>query len=283
MRSSTGMKKGFEDRVVYITGGSSGIGLAAAELMAAGGAHVVIFARRIGPLEEAARQIRRHRASDARPCGYYQLDVADPEAVKQVMTRAVTEFGIPGILINSAGRAKPDYFASISFEQFDETMKINVYGTWNTIAVLAPQMQEKGGGHIVNVASIAGFLGLFGYADYCASKFAVVGLSEVLRNEFKPMGIRVSVLCPPDTDTPGYALENIGKPPETRAISQTAKLMSARDVAREMMRGMSQDRFMIIPGMDGRLVYLIKRWLPGVVERVLDHAVKKARGKKTGS
>ncbi len=273
------MNEPFSEKVVYITGGSSGIGLAVAESMAVRGAHVLMFARRIGALEEAVERVKQSRKNEHQKIGCYPLDVADPNAVKRVMDQAVMAFGIPDILINSAGRARPEYFEKITVAHFNETLGVNLGGVWNTIAVLLPYMRERGAGHIVNVASIAGFLGLFGYTDYCASKFGVIGLSEALRNELKPHGIHVSVLCPPDTDTPGYAMENVGKPPETRAISKNAKLMSAADVARDMMNGMIKKRFMIIPSMDGRLLYFAKRWLPGVVEKIMDHTVKKVRRK----
>ena len=123
------------------------------------------------------------------------------------MAEVVQSFGAPDILINNVGRALPRYFEDVTFEQFDETMKTNLYGAWNTISVLVPHM-KAGGGTIVNVSSMAGFIGVFGYTDYCASKFAVVGLSEALRQELRRYGITVAVLCPPDTDTPGLANED---------------------------------------------------------------------------
>ena len=106
-------------------------------------------------------------------------------------------------------------------------MKINLYGARNAIAALLPHMRNQGG-HIVNVSSIAGLIGVFGYTDYCASKFGLIGFSEALRSELDSQGIMVSVLCPPDTDTPGLAEENLTKPPETLAVSESACVMPAR-------------------------------------------------------
>ena len=136
-------------------------------------------------------------------------------------------------------------------------------------------MKARGGGYIVNTSSMAGLIGVFGYTDYCASKFALVGFSEALRSELKPHGITVSVLCPPDTDTPGFATENQTKPEETRAISATAKVVSPDAVADELLRGMARERFLIIPGFDSRLGVLAKRFVPGVVQRVMDRTVAK--------
>src|SRR6185503_5941588 len=107
-----------------------------------------------------------------------------------------------------------------------ETMAVNLAGCWHMIQALLPHMKARGG-YIVNTASLAGLIGVSGYSDYCASKFALVGYSEALRAELKLVGIEVSVLCPPDTDTPGFATENRTKPEETKAISASARLMSA--------------------------------------------------------
>ena len=176
--------KAFINKKVFITGGSSGIGLSTATLLAQKGAHITIFARDRNRLEQAREEVTRHGRSDQQQFFCSQLDVSDGNAVAEVMTKAVEAFGTPDILINCAGRAYPHYFEDITFEQFDETMKTNLYGIWHSISVLLPFMKEKGG-HIVNVSSFAGLLGVFGYTDYCASKFAIIGLSEALKSEEK--------------------------------------------------------------------------------------------------
>ena len=271
----------WKDKVVYITGGSSGIGLATACLLANKGADILIFARGREQLETAVGQIRNNAASGQRRVEFRQLDVADNQSVLQVMADAVSEFGCPDVLINAAGRALPDHFAAIPFKQMAETMQINFYGVWNPVAALLPHMKQKGG-HIVNVSSIAGFLGVFGYTDYCASKFAIIGFSEALRSEVKPYNIKVSVLCPPDTDTPGLAAEDQTKPDETRAIAASAKVMQPDAVGKSLIKGIERGRFMIIPGMDGKLTWIAKRLFPRLVDMVMDAQIKKVRRKAKG-
>jgi short-subunit dehydrogenase len=139
---------------------------------------------------------------------------------------------------------------------------------------------KEHGGYIVNVSSIAGFIGLFGYTDYSASKFAIIGFSEALRSELKRYGITVSVLCPPDTDTPGFHEENKTKPEETKAISGSAKLMQPDEVARALLSGMRKEARHIIPSFDGKLIFLLKRLLPGLVEFVMDSTIKKVQAKR---
>jgi len=266
----------FKDKAVYVTGGSSGIGLAIASLFAAEGAHVSIFARRKEQLKRALKEIADQRVSGAQRFSCQQLDVSIREQVESVMSRAVDEFGVPDVIINCAGRARPHYFEDVTYEQFDETMKINLYGTWNTISVLFAHMKKRGG-YIVNVSSIAGFIGVFGYTDYGASKFALIGLSETLRCELKQYGITVSVLCPPDTDTPGFKEENKTKPPECQAISSRAKLMQPEEVARALFRGMRKKEFLIVPNFDGKFTLVMKRLFPGLVEFIMDKDIERCR------
>jgi len=261
---------------IYITGGSAGIGLAIARQMAKRGANIIVFARTRHKLEAALREVQRRRVSADQRFGYRVLDVAEHSMVQAVMGEAVQTFGPPDVLINCAGRAIPHAFEDITFAQFDETIRVNLYGIWNTVAALVPTMQASGG-TIVNVASMAGFMGVFGYSDYCASKFGVIGLSEVLRQELRRYKISVHVLCPPDTDTPGFAVENITKPPETRAISAGAGIMSADEVAWALIKGMARGRFMIIPGREGKLTYFMKRYTPALVDLFMRAAIRKAQ------
>ena len=272
--------KTFEDRNVYITGGSSGIGLTTAKLLAAEGANVLILPRSRDRIDHALGEIEGQRKSGGQRFSGMQLDVSQHEEVNRVMAEAVEQFGTPDLLINSAGKAVPRPFEEISYEQFDDIMRTNIYGAWGTIQALLPHMKKKGGGHIVNVSSMAGFIGVFGYADYSASKFAIMGLSETLKMELRQYNIRVSVLCPPDTDTPGYELENKTKPPETWAIGETAKLIEPEVVARALLKGIRKERYMILANAEGWLIYLAKRYVPFVLDGMLERAVKKAQAQK---
>jgi 3-dehydrosphinganine reductase len=271
--------KDFNGKIVYITGGSSGIGLSTAKALASEGAHIVIFARKKGNLEHALKEISSKKISPSQRFACMQMDVSNCDEVKEVLSRAVADFGVPDVLINCAGRAYPRAFEEITYEQFDETMKINFCGMWHTISTLIPYMKKRGG-YIVNASSILGFIGVFGYTDYSASKFAIIGFSEALRSELKPYGIRVSVLCPPDTDTPGFHEENKTKPEETKAISGSAKLMQPDEVAHALLNGMRKEERYIIPGSEGKLILLAKRLFPGLVESIMDSTIKKVQAKR---
>src|SRR5512143_354866 len=266
----------FDRSLVFIPGGSTGIGLAAATQLAARGADVAIFARRHEPLEAAAATIAARQVRADQRVSWRQCDVADAAQVATVLAAAVAELGPPAVLINCAGRAVPDYFERIAATQLDETLRINLAGTWHAIQAVLPHMRARRRGHIVNVSSLAGLIGVFGYTDYCASKFALVGFSDALRAELRRDGIVVSVLCPPDTDTPALAEENRTKPAETHAVSAGASLLSADAVAAALLAGIARRRFLIIPGREARFAHLMKRFFPGLVTWVMDRQVAKA-------
>ena len=254
-----------------------GIGLAAARRMVARGAHTTIFARRPEPLERALADLVPLRRDVEQRIDTRSLDVRDRAAVSNVLGTIIEAHGAPDVLLNCAGRAYPRRFEDITDAQFADTIETNLHGCWSTVSAVVPAMKARGSGYIVNTASLAGLIGVFGYTDYCASKFAVVGFSEALRSELRPFGITVSVLCPPDTDTPGFAVENTTKPPETHAVSAGTKLLTTDQVADELLAGMARRAPLIIPGRAGRLSVLAKRLLPGLVERAMDRAIARAR------
>lgn len=265
----------YQNKIAFITGGSSGIGLAVAKALAKEGCTVVVFAREKTKLKQATDEIKSV-ANTKTIIKYYTVDTTDNIAVKFCLDMAVRENGIPDILINCVGIAQPNYFENISFESFDKTIKTNLYSTWSVVHTLLPYLKIKGG-QIVNTSSIAGFLGVFGYTDYCMSKFGIIGFSEALRSELKQHHIKVQVLCPPDTDTPGFEAENKNKPDETKAIAGNAKLLSPDMVAMALLKGMKKNKFLILPGFDGKLTRFLKRFFPWLIDLVMEVNIKKAQ------
>jgi 3-dehydrosphinganine reductase len=273
--------KSYLGKNVYITGGSSGIGLAAAKQFAGAGANVVIFSRDQKKLDAALPAIEAAKASSGQKFLAVQLDVGNNTEVEAKMTDTVRSFGVPDVLVNSAGVAWCHYLEQTPYEEFERMMMTDFFGVRNTVAALVPFMKERGG-NIVNIASILGVVGVFGYAAYCPSKFAVIGFSEVLRGELKQHNIRVSVLCPPDTDTPQLAEENKTKPPETRAISGNVGMKQPEQVAAAMIKGMERGKLMIVPGFMNWLTWTMKRLWPGFVFSFMDSDVRKAQKRAAG-
>jgi len=268
----------FENKTVYLVGGTSGIGLAIAKQLSVAGAHIMLLARTQSKLKQAQDQLKTLAKHKQQKIDYRSLDVSDHRATKILMDELVVSFGAPTALINCAGRAIPEHVENISYQQFDDTMKINLYGCRNTVSALLPHMKDNGG-LIVNTSSLAGVIGVFGYSDYCASKFALIGYSEALRSEVKKYNIKVAVLCPPDTDTPGFEVENQTKPAETQAISQSASLLSSEQVAMAFFRGLRKNKMLIVPGVAGKFNVLMKCLLPGLVEWVMDREIIRVANK----
>ena len=252
----------WDKKVVLVTGGSSGIGLAAAKLFASAGAKVWLTARRRDALASALQEVEASRRDASRQCGFTPADVSDAGQAGQAVGEATDSLGIPDVIFNSAGITRPGYIQDLSLDVFEQLMKVNYLGTVYVTKAALPGMLTKGSGHIINISSMAGYLGVFGYSAYGATKFAVVGFSEVLRAELKTHGIRVSVAFPPDTDTPQLAYEEPFKPPETKAISGNAKALSARKVAQSILKQAERGHFLIFPGIDSRLFYILTSKLP---------------------
>ncbi|MCE5211724.1 MAG: SDR family oxidoreductase [Deltaproteobacteria bacterium] len=242
----------FSDKLAFITGGSSGIGLATANLLASQGCNLVLFARGQKMLDEACKMIKRTMDNSSQSVNTVSIDVANNDDVQRKIKAAVKEFGVPDILINSAGIGTGDYFENISYEQFDRLMKINVYGTRNIVSAILPFLKQKGGGHIVNISSVAGLIGMFGYSLYCTSKYAIVGFSECLRSELKRFNIAVTLVCPPEVKTPFIEEEAKTLPPEARVVKNLAGLMTPEQAARAIVRGIKKKKFLVVPGITAK-------------------------------
>lgn len=260
-----------------ITGGSSGIGLAIGRELATRGAHVHLAARRAAELEAAAKQVAGARQAPDQLVVTHQCDVSSQADVAKLFAELLARNCEPGVIVNSAGVSLPGYFEAIPVEEFERVMQVNFMGTLHVLKQAVPLMMARGRGHILNIGSVASLIGVFGMTPYCASKFAVRGLTESLRSELKPHGITVSLLCPPDTDTPMLAAEAALKPRETEALSKTAGVVSAELVAKAAMRGLARRQATIVPGLEGQFTALAQRLVPGVVERISDRMVSRAR------
>ena len=270
------MTTSFKGRLVLITGGSSGIGLALGQLLARDGARVWVLARRKEVLEQAVKTLA---SPDGQQHGMVSADVTSWEQVQAAVQRVRGEAGVPDVLINAAGAAHAGYVQETPLQLFHEMMDLNYFGIVNMVMTILPDMLQRGSGYIVNFSSGAGFLALFGYAAYIPSKFAVRGLCDSLRLELKPLGIRVSAVFPPDTDTPGLANENKTKPFETlEAFS--SQVLPAEKVAQAVLRSMKRGQYVILPGAEVSLWYRLSYLLGNAIYPLGDWVLARARRKK---
>lgn len=270
------MQYQFEGKNALVTGGSSGIGLAVAKKLAALGTNVWILARNPERLDNTCREINTLRANPTQIVDSIAVDVADPDQVERVFTDFARQFGGPDLLINSAGVTQPGKFAEMDLSVFRSMMDINYFGTVHTIKAALPGMAQRGSGHIVNFASLAGMFGVYGYGAYGPSKFAVRGLTDSLRYELAEQNIRLSIVFPPDTDTPQLKYETPFKPPVLIELDKSNKVLSADQVADAIVKGIARGKYVITPGFDSTLYYHLTNFF-GLVYPVMEFMVAQAR------
>lgn len=258
----------FKNKLVFITGGSEGIGLSVAAEFLSAGANVLIFSRSNDKLNQALDFLKKYKTSVEQILKAIALDVTRFDDVKKVFEEQFKQSGLPDYLVNCAGYAHPGYINTTEVSAFQQMINVNYFGVVNTCKVTAEALlKNKKKAHIINTSSIAGFVGLFGYTGYCASKFAVIGFSQSLRAELLKDGITVSVLCPPNTKTPGLERENQIKPAEVLKVEEKAKAVSPEFVAKVLLKKIPSRKFWIIPTVDGNLALLLSRYVPKVLEQ----------------
>jgi NAD(P)-dependent dehydrogenase (short-subunit alcohol dehydrogenase family) len=201
-------------KTIYVTGGASGMGLLAAKMLAALGAHIVVLD--LNPTDAALHEIESARRSSNQRVARYKLNVADRSMVLATVETVVTECGAPDVALNM-GIGGAAELASMKFEMFDRIVQVNLYGTRHIVEAVLPSMLARGSGKIVLVGSMGGLMPVYGYTAYGTSKFAAVGLAHCLRYELKPRGISVACFSPGEVATPGLAKERSTLHPATAA------------------------------------------------------------------
>ncbi|RJP71130.1 MAG: SDR family NAD(P)-dependent oxidoreductase [Candidatus Abyssobacteria bacterium SURF_17] len=264
-------------KCAIVTGGSSGIGKAIANELARRGANIFLIARREDVLKAAVKEIEKSAVMQSQRFGFFSADVADSKAVQEAVNAAESACGPPAVLINSAGVSRAGYVEKLPISGMEQEIRVNYLGTVFMIKAVLDGMMSRREGWILNVSSLAGLKGIFGYTGYSGSKFAVVGFSESLRSELRPYGVNVSVLCPPDVDTPMLVDDKRDKPLETLKISEGAEIMQPEDVARAALAGLEKGRFIIIPNFAGKMLWIANRIAPSLVDRIMNSTIDKVR------
>lgn len=249
-------------RVALVTGASSGIGEATALALAAAGVRVGLLARREARLETVARAIGDGGGEALALAG----DVTHANFVAAAVGRILDRWSRLGILVNSAGRGMAARFEETSPGDLRDLLELNLVSVLGVTQAVLPVMRRQGSGHIINVSSIVGRRGIHFRSAYAATKFALVGLTEALRQELRGTGIHVTLVYPIYTATEFHDVE-IRKmiPPPRYAPAQ-----SAEQVARAIVRCVRRPRPEVYPYRPGRILAALSALTPRGVDYLLD-------------
>lgn len=215
--------KDLKGSVVVITGGSSGLGKAAAKRLGQSGAIVYILARTQSRLQETERELKAKGYSVIS----IKTDIASSMQVKQAIDRIIEEQGKIDYLINNAGIGYMGAVEEMDTKKYDEMFNTNMKGVFNMVRHVLPHMKERKSGYIINISSGAGLNGIPQMAVYCATKFALRGFSEALAQEAKPFNIRVSIINPGSINTP-FHINFKGTEPDQKTKES---MMQPEDIA----------------------------------------------------
>jgi NAD(P)-dependent dehydrogenase (short-subunit alcohol dehydrogenase family) len=265
------MRGPVEPATCFITGGMSGLGNGLAAEYVKRGSNVAIFDLTVS--QDVLRDLQSLQLIDTQKVMAFQVDVTAGNALCEAAGQAEQEIGRPELAIHCAGIQRAQPFEELSAEHFDQVVQVNLCGSRNFAAAVLPRMGR--GARLALVASMAGFAANYSYAAYCASKFGVIGLGRVVRLEYKPRGIEVSLICPPEVDTPMVVEELKTMHPVSRRLKDVGGSLTLSEAVEAILAGLDAGRALIIPGARAKLAYFCSRYLPdAIMNRVVDRIVR---------
>jgi short-subunit dehydrogenase len=262
----------FKDKTVIVTGGSEGVGAAAARLFAGAGANLMLVARNRKNLEAIAAELR-----DRSRVEIFPMDVSDADSCVDLFKKTQFEFGRIDVLVNNAGFHARGYVESVSAEDLGRTIDVNLKAPIMLTRLALPHIREAGGGAIVNVASLAGRTPVPGSAAYSASKFGLRAFTFSLAEEIRESGIKLAVVSPGPISTQ-FILADIDT---TSDLTFSQPMSSAEEVAQAILDLCGNDqRELAMPAISGVLttVSYLMPWLGRALRPALER--KGSRVKK---
>ena len=261
----------FKDKVVLITGASSGIGRAAAIKFAKRGATIILVSRNNEKLEQVNEELKKFNTSTL----VCECDISDKSQVEKISKIILERYDSVDILVNNAGFAIYGSVSELTIEEIESQMATNYLGMVYCTKNFLPSMIKKNSGHIVNVASVAGSFGLPGIASYCATKFAMLGFSEGLKHELKGTGVGITVVSPIMVRTNFFDHSSFESMPKYSPTS-----LSAETVANAILKASNSPRLEIIVPSIVRVAVWLKSTFPYLINPILGSAFKKQLNNK---
>lgn len=260
-----------KDKVILITGGTSGIGKACAFLFGRAGAKVAVSGRNQQNLDETAREL----AAAGIEALAVKADVSVEADCERMVQETVNRFGRLDVLINNAGISMRALFMDLDLDVIRKVMDINFWGTvYSTKFALPHILNTKGS--VIGISSIAGYRGLPARTGYSASKFAMHGFLETLRTELLHKGVHVLIACP------GFTASNIRNTALAANGQQQGEsprdegdMMTAEEVAERILKATQQRKRDLVMTFQGKLTVFLNKWLPGLTDKlVYNHMAK---------
>jgi dehydrogenase/reductase SDR family member 7B len=259
------------DKVVIITGGTSGIGKALAETFGKAGSKILITGRNTAELEATVNELRAKSIT----ISGLRADVTVEDDNRKMAEEAVRLYGRIDILINNAGISMRALFSEVDLDVVKKVMDINFYGVLYATKYCLPQITQNKGS-VIGISSIAGFRGLPGRTGYSASKFALNGFLEVLRTELLKTGVHVLTACP------GFTASNIRQRALTKdgkqqgeSPRQEEKMMSAEECARHIYNATVKRKRTLVLTTQGKLAVFLNKWLPSLADKMVYNVMAK--------
>jgi|GEM_PF-757690 len=256
-------RRPLEGRVALVTGGAQGIGRGIAAELLRHGAHVVIGDLFEHDMEEACRQLAR-----LGPADWVKLDVSDQESMRAGMAAIREKHGPVDVLVNNAGIASAGLFAEEDPRRILKALAVDLQGALYLTRLVLPSMIAAGWGRVVNISSMMAFTGSPGFAVYSAAKGGLLQFSEAIERELRPLrGVRVTAVLPPSVRTRGFEEAKRAQPAMMRW--SMVPPVSVEQVARHTVRGLVAGRRRVYCGAQSYVAYLLQRFVPWVMDRVL--------------
>jgi len=249
-------------KTVVVTGGSSGIGLDIAWAYTKQGANIILLARNQARLDAAVTECKALVTSDKQQILSFSVDVTDKAQLANVVTTIKNQVGDPDLLVLSAGIVASERFIEQSDDDFEAIIQTNVMGSRAVARAFLPGMISRKSGQICFISSLGGIISTYGYSAYSASKFAVIGMAGCMRQELAEYNIGVSVVCPPEVDTPMVTKESEHILPQTRFIKDVGGTLQPKAVTQATLKGVAKNQFIIVPGLMAKLSYWQARVFP---------------------
>jgi len=265
-----------DNKVAVVTGGSSGIGRAIAIELANCGCKVAVVGRSLERIEKTIAEMQAGRAHKG-----YTCNVADRTAVLSLADDIEKHFGRIDIAVNNAGITSSALFSEFDIELFDRIVQTNFFGVVNCCYAFLPKMQKQGSGHIVNMSSMLGFVGVPNQSPYVSTKFAIRGFTESLWAELYNSGISVTGIYPGTIQSEILERANFSDDLEKAAMIKMMDRFGipASDVSRKTVNAIRRGSREVIIGKDAWALILLKRYLPSLCHYLTARGVNKAKDK----